>query len=176
VGIVNWSRHSLGLGVVVAAAALAVAGCGGGAAGTPASHVVTVTSKRARDIDLAQAGRKARTQARRYERTAARISRMQVDASLDGSRLRLLASLQQAATAYRVASAAADSADVGTYSAALVAAGESRRSVQQALSRFRVRASAPVAIKDAKNGSSAPARPCAGDSVSDDPSDDSCSP
>lgn len=155
---------------------LAVAGCGGAASGTPASHVVTITSKRASDVDLARAGRKARTQARRYERTATRISRMQVDPSLDGSRLRLLAALRQAATAYRVAGAAADSADVGAYSAALVAAGESRRSVQQALSRFRVRASAPMAITDAKNGSSAPARPCAGDSVSDDPSDDSCNP
>ena len=179
-GIVSWSRRSLAVGGVVAAAAVAAAGCGGAAAG-PASEVVTVAaSKQASANDLAQAGRKARSQARRYERTAARISRIQVDASLDGPRLRLLASLRQAATAYRVAGAAADSADVGAYSAALVAAGESRRSVQQALSNFRVRASGPTASalagKEAKNGSNAPARPCAGDSVSDDPSDDSCNP
>jgi len=180
VGIVSWSRRSLAVGGVTAAAAIAVAGCGGGA-GSPASQIDRVaTSKRASDTDLAEAGRRARSQARRYERTAVRIGRLQVDASLNGPRLRLLASLRQAATAYRVAGAAADSADVGAYSAALVAAGESRRSVQQALSNFRVRASSPMAGalagKDAKNGSTAPARPCAGDSVSDDPSDDSCNP
>ena len=180
-GIVRWSRRSLAVGAVMAAAAIAVAGCGSGAAGKPASQIVTVvTAKQASDTDLALAGRKARSQARRYERTAARISRLQVEASLDGPRSRLLASLRQAATAYRVVGAAADSADVGAYSAALVAAGESRRSVQQALSNFRVRASGPMASalagKEAKNGSNAPARPCAGDSVSDDPSDDSCNP
>jgi hypothetical protein len=181
VGIISWSRRSLAVGGVTAVAAIAVAGCGGGAAGSPASQIVKVaTSKRASDTDLAEAGRKARSQARRYERTAVRIGRLHVDASLDGPRLRLLASLRQAATAYQVAGAAADSADVAAYSAALVAAGESRRSVQQALSDFRVRASAPMAGalagKGAKNGSTAPARPCAGDSVSDDPSDDSCNP
>lgn len=173
-GIVSCSRRSLAVGGVIAATAIAAAGCGGRDAGAPASRTVTVaTSKNAASADLAEAGRKARSQARGYERTAARIGRLEVKASLDGARLRLLAALRQAATAYRVAGAAADSADVGAYSSALVAAGESRRSVQQALSNFRVRASAPVASPLAGK---APARPCAGDSVSDDPSDDSCNP
>ncbi len=184
-GIVSW--RSLAVGGVIAAAAIAAAGCGGRDAGKPASQTVTVvtskhtaSSDRASDTDLARAGRKARAQARRYERTAVRISRLPVEAALDGARLRLLASLRQAATAYRVAGAAADSADVGAYSSARVAAGESRRSVQPALSNFRVRASAPLASAltghDAKKIRNAPARPCAGDSVSDDPSDDSCNP
>ena len=180
----------LAVGGVVAVTAVAGAGCGGGddstsqtvpsATTAPATPQAAAPAKLASDTDLARAGRSARSTARAYDRTATHYRRLRVSSSSDAARLRLVNALRRASASYRVAGAAADVGDVKAYSSALVVAGESGQVAQDALSDFRARRSAVRAASRRRAARvarrSAPINPCAGDSVSDDPSDDSCDP
>jgi tRNA A-37 threonylcarbamoyl transferase component Bud32 len=116
----------------------------------------------------------ARRLARIYDRSASRSS---ADARLAGA-------LRRTADAYRAAAAAASRNDIAGYTAALSAAATGRKQVSSALNAsLRGGGSAPTpTLPSATTHPAAPApapapappSPCAGDSSSDDPSDDAC--
>jgi tRNA A-37 threonylcarbamoyl transferase component Bud32 len=116
----------------------------------------------------------ARRLARIYDRSASRSS---ADARLAGA-------LRRTAAAYRAAAAAASRNDIAAYTAALSAAATGRKQVSSALNaslRGGGSATTPT-LPSATTHPAAPApapapappSPCAGDSSSDDPSDDAC--
>jgi hypothetical protein len=120
----------------------------------------------------------ARRLARTYDQSASKIS-----AGSPGSAdARLKVALRQTARAYRSAAAAASRNDLAGYTAALEAAASGRKEVSSALdASLRGGGSATTPTLSATNTgpatpapAPAPTSPCAGDSSSDDPSDDAC--
>jgi hypothetical protein len=111
--------------------------------------------------------------AHQYARTADRLSRLH---SLQGpAGARMVGALWQTAHAYRIAAAAAADGDLVGYHAAMRAAAISRRQAQ--LRAEPTRSTPHAADRHAQRqgaGQHRPPPPCAGGSVSDDPSDDAC--
>jgi hypothetical protein len=129
---------------------------------------------------LAQEAERARALASEYEQTAAQIAQLDVSPARQPARTGLVSALRQTAKAYRDAAAAADRGDAPAYTAALVTAGERRDAAQRALTEFNGGTTSPAATNAPSEGSveggSVQPESCAGDSESDDPSDDSCQP
>ena len=99
--------------------------------------------------------------AQAYEKAAA-------GASATGPQAALRTALRRTAQAYRTAAAAAARRDRAGYSAALAAAAAGRQAVQTELARL------PRTTTTTSGAPAGPPSPCAGDSTSDDPSDDAC--
>jgi serine/threonine protein kinase len=133
-----------------------------------------------RGTNFAAQAKSARRLARRYDSAAAQVARLQ-SAKVKGSPgARLVTALRRTAKAYRGAAAAASAGDTAGYAAALSRAEASRQSVDAALAAMGGTVpESPASQQPAPPGSGTqpqPAAPCSGDSSSDDPSDDSCSP
>jgi serine/threonine protein kinase len=184
---------------LVAAMAGALGGRGIGGAGTPRDQVGSKSSQSSQSValdglatdtqatepaldagNLAEAAKSARSLAGRYEETAAQVARLDVSASRGELKAHLVTALRQAATAYRAVATAADQGDVSRYTSALITAEEHRQAVQQALDEFGGTSSSRTNGDSPSQGSSdvpsSSDESCAGDSASDDPSDDSCEP
>ena len=130
--------------------------------------------------NLAAQSKSARRLARRYDSAAAQVARLQ-SAKVKGSPgARLVTALRRTAKAYRRAAAAASAGDTAGYAAALSRAEASKQSVDTALAAMGGTVTqSPASPQPVQPGSPTqpqPAAPCSGDSSSDDPSDDSCSP
>ena len=129
---------------------------------------------------LAQEAERAGALASEYEQTAAQIAQLDVSPSREPARARLVTALRQTAKAYRAVAAAADRSDGPAYTSALVRASERREAAQRALTEFNGGASSPTPTTSPNEGSvdggTVQQDSCAGDSNSDDPSDDSCEP
>jgi Protein kinase domain len=115
----------------------------------------------------------ARRQATNYDKAAARLEKLSGARVAGSPTARLAAAMRQTAADYRVAAAAADVDDRAGYDAAMRRVASDKTTVNQALADLRSAAAAPPAPRPAPAPSAAPT-PCSGDSVSDDPSDDSC--
>ena len=148
-----------------------------GLLGDPASETQPPASRALDAGSMAQDADRARSLAGEYEQTAAQIARLDVSPARSAARDRLVASLRQTAKAYKAAAVAADRGDVAAYTSALVTAGERRQEVQRALGEFGPGTSSPdPSTGDSVGGATVQPDSCAGDSDSDDPSDDACEP
>jgi hypothetical protein len=136
------------------------------------SALPTTSPAGAAGASLADQVRPARQLASEYDGAAARITKGSPGRALSPADAALVDALRATATSYRAAAAAATRGDVAAYTAALTSAAAGRQEV----SRLLDRAPGP-------GGPSAPAptptvtpttSSCAGDSTSDDPSDDAC--
>jgi serine/threonine protein kinase len=183
---------------VVALAAAALARTGGGsqspagtagssqspsappnaASGTaPTAAVGRIQAQSPSGQNLSAQAASARNLANRYDTAAAQVAQLPSARVKGGPTAQLRAALKQTAAAYRRAAKAASAGDAAGYAASLADANTSKHAVDAAL----VAMGAPPEAAVPSQGSSgspqqAPAGPCAGDSSSDDPSDDSCNP
>jgi serine/threonine protein kinase len=138
----------------------------------PASGGCSAQQSFARDAESATKS------ARQYDNAAARIERLS-GARVSGSpTARLASAMRRTAAAYRTATGAATACDAAGYTAALQQANTNKQAVNAALADLRAAARTPSGSNSAGGSQpSAPAvarTPCSGDSVSDDPSDESC--
>jgi hypothetical protein len=130
---------------------------------------------------LAAQAKSAQKLARRYDRAAAQVARLESAKAAGSPGARLVRALKKTARAYRGAEKAARAGDIAGYSAALAQVDAAKRQVNAALTALggTVPQSSP-SPQSTQPGSAEPtdepAGPCGGDSSSDDPSDDSCSP
>jgi hypothetical protein len=122
----------------------------------------------------------ARDLARTYDNSAAQITKRANGAKLSATDARIVGALQHTGRAYRAAAAAATRNDVAAYTAALADAAQGRKQVTNALNaslQGSGTSTAPTRTSSqtpAPPPAPAPVSPCAGDSSSDDPSDDAC--
>jgi hypothetical protein len=114
-----------------------------------------------------------------YRRAAAQIEQQSTTDPLDKSNAPLVAALRKTARAYDTAATAAAAGDIAGYTTAMAAAESSKRELSTLLngapggglpaSSAPPPASTPAVAPEPRNS-------CAGDSESDDPSDDACGP
>ena len=185
-------------GVAVVAAVAAIMGRSSGspdpatraatgppAATSPAPGVVVdqqrqpATSRGSGAQDLSKQAASARRSARQYDNAAAKIQKLSGARIAGSPTARLGAALRRTAAAYRAAAAAADAGDLAGYQAAMSQANAAKQDVNRALADLRAEARAPSGGTNSSGGGSQQAppvqrTPCSGDSVSDDPSDESC--
>jgi Protein kinase domain len=130
--------------------------------------------------NLAAQAKSARELANRYDSAAAQVARLQSAQATGSPGARLVVALRQTATAYRRAAAAASAGDAAGYAAALSQAAASKQAVNAALADMGgtvpQESTSPPPAQPGSPQPSSPSGPCGGDSSSDDPSDDSCSP
>jgi hypothetical protein len=123
----------------------------------------------------AQSARKSATQ---YDKAAARIERLSGARVAGSPTAQLAGAMHQTAGAYRTAAAAASGCDAAGYTSALQQVSSDKQAVNTALANLRAAAHTPSASSSPAQSqpSSPPVQrtPCSGDSVSDDPSDESC--
>ena len=139
------------------------------AAPTPATSDPRTLSAGA-EGPLAEQVAPARQLARTYEHAASRAGKHPAGAALTSADSKLVRALRVTARSYRAAAQAAARGDVAAYTAAMLAAETSRRKVSSLLNLSPT--AGPSAAPRAELSPAAPN--CAGDSVSDDPSDDAC--
>jgi serine/threonine protein kinase len=147
-------------------------------ASLPATGVSARVSSTTAQAGLAAEGKTARKLAGQYESAASRIARLS-GAKISGSpTARLASAMRRTAAAYRSAAAAAAAGDLAGYTSAIQAAATGKKAVQVALAAMRAAAGVPASSSPAQQSqpSQPPVAPtpCSGDSVSDDPSDESC--
>jgi hypothetical protein len=116
---------------------------------------------------LARQSRTAFALARNYENTASRIEGLGSGSSGNAD---LVAALRQTGSAYQAAGTAAAAGDSAGYTAAIASAGDGKTAIQSALAGKSAGTPSPTNSSPGTSSSSS----CAGDSQSDDPSDDSC--
>jgi hypothetical protein len=113
--------------------------------------------------------------AAQYQSSASQVSRLQGARVAGSPTARLVAALRRAAAAYRAAASAARAGDVAGYVAAIQTATTRRQEVEAATAALRAAQSNPTqSTQPAQPVQPVPRTPCSGDSVSDDPSDESC--
>lgn len=114
----------------------------------------------------------------RYQSSASQVGRVQGARVAGSPTARLLAALRRTAAAYRAAALAATAGDVAGYAAAIQTAGARRQEVEAATAALRAASSKPTQptqpTQPAQPVNPVQRTPCSGDSVSDDPSDESC--
>jgi hypothetical protein len=137
---------------------------------TGASATVPAASRPVAVQPLTAEAKSADRLANRYQSSANRVARLSASRVAGSPTANVLAALRLTASAYRAAAAAARAGDAARYTAAINLAEQ--RKVELS-----------TAIADAGSPSSSPSSPaqqpvaptpCSGDSVSDDPSDESC--
>jgi Protein kinase domain len=126
----------------------------------------------------------ARGLAKQYDSAAAKIERLSGARVAGSPTARLAAAMRGTAADYRIAAAAAGAGDRAGYEAAMTQVSADKKAVNTALADLRASARAPAGGTNPTGGSpstggsqqSPPVArtPCSGDSVSDDPSDESC--
>jgi serine/threonine protein kinase len=122
---------------------------------------------------LVNEAKSARTQARRYAKAAAQIARLSGARVAGSPTARLAAAMRATAADYRAAEVASTAGDRPGYDAALGRAAADRATVTQALADLRAATKTSTAPRQPSPPPVAQS-PCSGDSVSDDPSDESC--
>jgi tRNA A-37 threonylcarbamoyl transferase component Bud32 len=185
--------------IVVAAGAVVLnashagsAGSGGASSKSDSTSVQPAAQRTpAAGSTLAAQVAPARKLARTYDRAAKRISKRSTGAASTRADTRLVGALRRTADAYRKAADAAAGGDLAGYTAALNEAAVDRSEVSSALAASRAsggsrpvprvprQSPAPVSPQRSSGNSTPPTAPvppspCAGDSSSDDPSDDEC--
>ena len=137
---------------------------------------------------LAAKAKSARALARQYDAAAAQVARLDDARVPDSPAARLVLALRAAAAAYRNAAAAAAAGNAKGYAAASTAAAAAKQAADAALAAMNATKAEQSGPAPRNNGSAGsqpsprpepspqPEPPCAGDSQSDDPSDDSCEP
>jgi hypothetical protein len=110
--------------------------------------------------------------AAQYQSAATQVGRVQGARMAGSPTARLVAALRRAAAAYRAAASSATAGDVAGYAAAIQTATTRRQEVEAATAALRAAQSSPT--QSTQPAQPAPQTPCSGDSVSDDPSDESC--
>jgi hypothetical protein len=176
---------------VIALAALLVAGAlvlssGKGApmqtaVETPTSPPVASTAQpspgQPADAALAGEAAAAQQQGMTYERAAAQIEQQSTTARLKKNNAPLVATLRKTARAYDAAATAAQAGDIAGYTTAMAAAENSKQELSTLLNGAPgggLPASSPPPPTTTPAATPEPRNSCAGDSQSDDPSDDSC--
>ena len=146
--------------------------------GAPARAVQQIPDSAPTGGPLASQAHAARTLAKQYDAAAAKVARLQSAQAGGSPGARLVAALRRTAKIYRRAASAASAGDAAGYAAALSDAEVAKNDVRTALAELGGTTSQNSGSSQAPSGSSqsAPPSPCAGDSTSDDPSDDSCNP
>jgi serine/threonine protein kinase len=133
---------------------------------------------------LAKEAKSARTFARQYDNAAAKIERLSGARVAGSPTARLAAAMRRTAAAYRAAAAAATAGNRAAYAAALTQVAAAKQAVNTALADMRSAAKSPTGGSNSTGGTNSTGgsqqdppvapTPCSGDSVSDDPSYESC--
>jgi hypothetical protein len=127
---------------------------------------------------MAKEATSARKLATQYDNGAAKIEALSGAKVAGSPTARLAQAMRQTAVDYRAASAAAGAGDRAGYSAALSRVSADKQAVNRALADMQAAAAKPATGTSSPGGGpqSPPVAPtpCSGDSVSDDPSDESC--
>src|SRR5882724_7519470 len=114
----------------------------------------------------------------RYQSSASQVGRLQGARVAGSPTARLVAALRRTAAAYRAAALAATAGDVAGYAAAIQTATTRRQEVEAATAALRAASLKPTQptqpAQPAQPANPVQRTPCSGDSVSDDPSDESC--
>jgi hypothetical protein len=130
---------------------------------------------------LSKEAKQARDLAKQYDNAAAKIEGLSGAQVAGSPTARLAAAMRRTAAAYRAAAAAAARGDRAGYTAALTQVSAAKKDVNAALADVRA-AGTSTGTTNSSGTSPAgsqpapvvPRTPCSGDSVSDDPSDESC--
>jgi Protein kinase domain len=182
-----WRRLVYVLVAVVALAAATLARTGGSPEQPPAASTPTGRSGQSAAVgglqeiqdrgpqgtNLAAQATSARELAKRYDRAADQVARLESAKAQGSPGARLVVALRHTAEAYRRAATAAAAGDVAGYTVVLGEVAVAKKAVNKAL----VEMGGTVPQSPQAPGSPDPvdpAGPCGGDSSSDDPSDESC--
>jgi serine/threonine protein kinase len=147
------------------------------ATAAPEASVPTTAakSKPSRRAPLKAEAKSANKLAAQYQSSASQVGRLHGARVAGSPTARLVAALGRAAAAYRAAASAAAAGDVAGYAAAIQTATTRRQEVEAATAALRAAQSNPTqSTQPAQPAQPVPRTPCSGDSVSDDPSDESC--
>jgi serine/threonine protein kinase len=132
----------------------------------------TATSTPNSPAPLKTEAKSATKLAAQYESSASQVARLQGARVAGSPTARLVTALQNTAAAYRTAASAATAGDVTGYAAAIQTAKSRRQEVSAVTSELQAAQSNPTG--STQPAQTVPRTPCSGDSVSDDPSDESC--
>jgi len=150
---------------------------------TAVGGVAKIQDQRTQGANLAAQAKSARELAQRYDKAAADVARLESAKAKGSPGARLVTALRKTANAYRRAAAAASAGDAAGYAAALSEVDAAKQEVNAALTAMGgtppqdSSSSQPVSPgSQAPEPADTPNGPCGGDSSSDDPSDDACSP
>ena len=182
------AKAVIAIAALLAAAALALTAGKGSPmqtaadAPTPAAPTTQPSPTQTANAALADEAAAARQLAATYAAAAVQVSQQSTTAPLKSSNAPLVAALQKTARAYDAAATAAAAGDIAGYTTAMAAAENSKRELSTLLNGTPgggLPASTPPPAStpaSTPSATSAPENSCGGDSLSDDPSDDSCGP
>ena len=122
---------------------------------------------------LAEQAGPARQLAATYDSAASRITEGSRGGALTTADTALVSALRATANSYQAAADAATRGDLATYTAALTAAATGRQEVTRLLDGSQG-PPGPSTFPTPADATTQTTRSCAGDSTSDDPSDDAC--
>jgi serine/threonine protein kinase len=132
-------------------------------------------SKPSSPAPLTTEAKNANKLAAQYQSSASQVARLQGARVAGSPTARLVTALRGTAAAYRAAASAATAGDVAGYAAAIQTATAWRQEVEAATAALRAAQSKPTqSTQPGQPAQPVPRTPCSGDSVSDDPSDESC--
>jgi hypothetical protein len=124
--------------------------------------------------NLTQAAAEAKALASQYNAAASKVEALQATGTQAGQNAILANLLRKTARGYSSAERAAARGDTQGYANGLADAKAAKDQLQTASAQAQAPAPAPAASSGGGGGSSGSSSSCAGDSQSDDPSDDSC--
>jgi hypothetical protein len=122
---------------------------------------------------LAERAGPARQLAATYDSAASRITKAAPGGALSTADAALVSALRATANSYQAAADAATRGDLATYTAALTSAASGRQEVTRLLDGTQG-LPGPSTVPTPADPTTQTTRSCAGDSTSDDPSDDAC--
>jgi serine/threonine protein kinase len=141
----------------------------------------TTKSTSSRPAALTTEANSANKLAAQYTSSASQVGRLKGAQVAGSPTARLVTALRRTAAAYRSAASAAKAGDVAGYAAAIQTATARRQEVEAATAALRSANSNPAQPTQTRQpaqpnqpAQQVPRTPCSGDSVSDDPSDESC--
>jgi hypothetical protein len=145
---------------------------------TPAATESSATAPTTRPpgaagVSLAAQVQPARQLASTYDGAASRITKRSPGGALSPADAALVGALRATATSYRAAADAATRGDLAGYTTALASAAAGRQEVSRLLDGAQ-EPSGPSAVPAPTSTAKPTTSSCAGDSTSDDPSDDAC--